>query len=1346
VQKQSKGFVCLLFAATLMAGVMLGLPGPASAASGNITEYSIPTGGSEPLGITAGPNGNLWFTEYEGNNIGKITPSGAITEYSIPTGGGNPTGITAGPDGNLWFTEHYGNKIGKITTGGAITEYSIPTGGGNPSGITAGPDGNLWFTEQDGNKIGKITTSGTITEYSIPTSYSWPWGIAAGPDGNLWFTEYYGNTIGKITTGGTITEYSIPTSNCNPSGITAGPDGKLWFTEQDGNIGKITTGGTITEYSIPTSYSNPYGIAAGPDGNLWFTEYEGNKIGKFCNLMLNPDSETVGYTGTPTIAATGNATHFASGSTALSITNSSNASVTGSAGSKLAVTDATDASFDLPNGLGAGTYTVTLTTGSEVMAANLIVNTPTPAPSLAITGTTAGTAGGSTKITASPNTGGDTLDVLVSATSISTPNTGSAPPSGAVAYTLGSDISAAAGDYVGVYELSSGDVVAFSQVGPLTGGEINTTSSSNTISSVSAGNGAVTVNLGSAPTGTPAISDFTVTQSINGGTATAITPTAIRTSGATVTLTVPQVSQTSAAQSVVDTVSYDSGAAVTGISFTVPAASSTGQTTAYTVTYSANTGTGAVADSTAYAPGDTVTALDGTGLIPPSGLKFAGWNTEASGGGAPYQAGNVFSITGSVTLYAQWVSQNPTLQAPDITHGSDNEPGSGSFSGAQTVTITDPNPGAGSVAEAVYYTVDNTVPTLTSSSFTGSSYHFSLSQSAEVCAAVYNQNLGWSPGASDTYTLVYPTSQAYTTIKTSSAAPPTTIEFQSNGSGNTVDLTSLLSSASRNATVFLPPLVLETNNSLGAGSAVAVSVYAGTTITALPSSGTWNHEFNAPTNEPDEVSAVQTGATASDLGFIPSVTSVIEIGDGETPLNLSQPARVLFPNAAGDLVGYYQGGSFYRISYQMTTDSAAGLVDSQGVSHLDGYYEDSNTGDLIVWTNHFTEYALFTENTATAAEVASSLEDTTIAPASGATSLTLPTATGFTITITSSSNPDVISTSGTITPSATATTVNLVLNITNQANSSDTSTASIAVTVPARSATSSNSGGGGCGSSQETLISISTGSLSPSTAGEPYSATITAEGTAPYTFSVVSGSLPGGLTLDESTGVLSGTPTAAGQYSFSISVKDADGNTASRAYTLTVNMATVPSTQAAPTLTDITGNWAAGDIEQLVSQGYLSGYPDGTFKPDSEITRAEFCAIMDKVLNLTTVTQETPQFNDVQTGDWYYQPVEEAVYAGIAKGYNEGYFKPNAPISRQEMACVLVQALGESQLADTNAKTKTKFADDASIAGWSRGYIFVANQQGIISGYPDGSFQPRSNATRAEACAMISKLLGLLGK
>jgi hypothetical protein len=161
----------------------------------------------------------------------------------------------------------------------------------------------------------------------------------------------------------------------------------------------------------------------------------------------------------------------------------------------------------------------------------------------------------------------------------------------------------------------------------------------------------------------------------------------------------------------------------------------------------------------------------------------------------------------------------------------------------------------------------------------------------------------------------------------------------------------------------------------------------------------------------------------------------------------------------------------------------------------------------------------------------------------------------------------------------------------------------------------------------------------------------------------------------------------------------------------------------------------------LVSLGCISGYPDGTFKPDNQITRAEFCAIMDKALNLTTYPQQTPTFTDVNTGAWYDQAVETAVYAGIAKGYGDGAFRPNAPISRQEMACILVQALGKSQLADASAKTATKFVDDSQIAWWSRGYVTVALQQGIAGGYPDGSFEPESETTRAEACAMVVNFL-----
>jgi virginiamycin B lyase len=119
-------------------------------------QFPVPTPGGYPLDITAGPDGNLWFTEYLGNNIGRITPAGAISEFSVPTPGTDPTYITTGPDGNVWFTEDHGNNIGRITPAGVITEFSTPT----PSrggGITTGPDGNLWFLESNANKIVKAT-------------------------------------------------------------------------------------------------------------------------------------------------------------------------------------------------------------------------------------------------------------------------------------------------------------------------------------------------------------------------------------------------------------------------------------------------------------------------------------------------------------------------------------------------------------------------------------------------------------------------------------------------------------------------------------------------------------------------------------------------------------------------------------------------------------------------------------------------------------------------------------------------------------------------------------------------------------------------------------------------------------------------------------------------------------------------------------------------------------------------------------------------------------------------------------------------------------------------------------
>jgi hypothetical protein len=220
--------------------------------------------------------------------------------------------------------------------------------------------------------------------------------------------------------------------------------------------------------------------------------------------------------------------------------------------------------------------------------------------------------------------------------------------------------------------------------------------------------------------------------------------------------------------------------------------------------------------------------------------------------------------------------------------------------------------------------------------------------------------------------------------------------------------------------------------------------------------------------------------------------------------------------------------------------------------------------------------------------------------------------------------------------------------------------------------------------------------------------------------------------------------TAGAVYYFQAYARDANGVYEGDVVQFTALEGMPPPPVPAPIFIDVPPTyWAGGAIGNLNGLGDVSGYPDGTFRPDNQITRAEVATIMDKVLNLTPYTPQASTFRDVNPADWFYQAVETADHAGIEIGCNDGAFHPNSLISRQEMACVLVQALDKSQLADSDAQAVIGFVDDRDIAWWSRGYIYVALQQGIISGYPDNTFRPRAYATRAEACAMISNFLGV---
>jgi virginiamycin B lyase len=318
---------------TIFTFVCLCLVMQATASAQTITEFAVPTTNSFPWGITAGPDGALWFTEQQDatGRIGRITVTGAITEFGDPgvyggitTGpdgalwfvrrypdligritslgditdyfplreGSRPQAITVGPDGALWFTEYGTSKIGRITTDGIITEFGIPTGNALPIGITAGPDGALWFTENHACKIGRVTTAGAFTEFPLQgTADACAGGITVGPDDAIWFEISSRAIIGRITTDGSITQFQLPNLDSQPDLITNGSDGALWFSDPVRNsLGRITVDGVYTEFPIPTPNSGPRWITTGPDGALWFTEYSGNKIAR---LALSQ------YVGTP---------------------------------------------------------------------------------------------------------------------------------------------------------------------------------------------------------------------------------------------------------------------------------------------------------------------------------------------------------------------------------------------------------------------------------------------------------------------------------------------------------------------------------------------------------------------------------------------------------------------------------------------------------------------------------------------------------------------------------------------------------------------------------------------------------------------------------------------------------------------------------------------------------------------------------------------------------------------------------------------------------------------------------------------------------------------------------------
>lgn len=172
---------------------------------------------------------------------------------------------------------------------------------------------------------------------------------------------------------------------------------------------------------------------------------------------------------------------------------------------------------------------------------------------------------------------------------------------------------------------------------------------------------------------------------------------------------------------------------------------------------------------------------------------------------------------------------------------------------------------------------------------------------------------------------------------------------------------------------------------------------------------------------------------------------------------------------------------------------------------------------------------------------------------------------------------------------------------------------------------------------------------------------------------------------------------------------------------------------------DMGNHWSDVTVGKLVDLGVIDGYEDGTFKPNDKVTRAEFSKMVFTSANLVKI--EGNSFTDT-SNHWAKDYINTLVeIGGIDKTEYGDNYNPNKNITRLEMAKMVVRTWGLEDDAKAKAGVETSFNDDIDIEDEDKGYIIIASENEIIKGYPDNTFKPDGEATRAEASTIIVNTL-----
>jgi hypothetical protein len=441
-----------------------------------------------------------------------------------------------------------------------------------------------------------------------------------------------------------------------------------------------------------------------------------------------------------------------------------------------------------------------------------------------------------------------------------------------------------------------------------------------------------------------------------------------------------------------------------------------------------------------------------------------------------------------------------------------------------------------------------------------------------------------------------------------------------------------------------------------ASGIVNVDIPDSTTVTG-PSG--WNGTINLPqVVVPSSVTSAPSSA---------SVDAAIEIGFGNNALVFDKAVRIDMVGQSGKLAAWVRNNVWNPITTELSGDSQA-IGDALPAGGV-GYYD--NGTDLIIWTKHFTTYAVYTTTT-----------PSVITYSSGGGS-----SYSYTPTIQTEAASSIASESAVL-------------------NGYITSKNGYAVTdygflwgTDSRNITNKLS----VGSNDNSGAFSST--LSNLTAGTTY-----------YFKAYATNSYGMG-----------------------------DGSIQSfKAAATPVIVPIVKPTPKINSFSDVSASyWGYASISSLSGKGIIAGYPDGTFKPDNTITRAEFATMLVKALGLTSGNAST--FADVNASEWYCNSVSAATAAGVVTGIGHNKFAPNDLVTREQMAEMVFKALG-NKAPTVDGTELNAFSDKSATSSWAVSGMEEAIKAGIVSGISADKLTPMANATRAQAAEMICNMLVFLGK